>query len=153
MATARIPQPVKIVACLFTGLGLGLAFPQSPIVRAIAQSGTWFPRTIVTLATAIVFILMSATLARTLQSHLRGTRFLAIVVTLSIPDPPPRRSLLLSSLSWTAEPDSLSQPANLAERATAAAWPLRQTVQPYRTQRRRRSTCAPPPGTGDRSEP
>ena len=80
----RIPQPVKIVACLLTGLGLGLAFPQNAIVLAIAQSGTWFPRTIVTLATAIVFILMSAALARTLLSHARGTRFLAILVTLYV---------------------------------------------------------------------
>src|SRR5262245_66252002 len=80
----RIPQPVKIAACLFTGLALGLAFPQNAIVLAIAQSGTWFPRTIVTLATAIVFILMSAALARTLQSHTRGTRFLAILVTLYV---------------------------------------------------------------------
>jgi Na+/H+-dicarboxylate symporter len=75
---------VKIVACLLTGLGLGLAFPQNAIVLAIAQSGTWFPRTIVTLATAIVFILMSAALARALLSHARGTRFLAILVTLYV---------------------------------------------------------------------
>ena len=80
----RIPQPVQVVACLFAGLGLGLAFPQNAIVLAIAQSGTWFPRTIVTLATGIVFILMSAALARTLRSHARGTRFLAILVTLYV---------------------------------------------------------------------
>jgi Na+/H+-dicarboxylate symporter len=75
---------VTIVACLITGLGLGLAFPQNPVVLGIAQSGTWFPRTIVTLATAIIFILMSAALARTLQSHVRGTRFLAILITLYV---------------------------------------------------------------------
>src|SRR5262245_28999294 len=80
----RIPQPVKIAACLFTGLALGLAFPQNRVVLAIAQSGTWFPRTIVTLATAIVFILMSAAMARTLLSHVRGTRFLAILITLYV---------------------------------------------------------------------
>ena len=84
MAMPRIPRPVKIVACLLTGLGLGLAFPQNAIVLAIAQSGTWFPRTIVTLATAIVFVLMSAALARTLQTHARGTRFLAILVALYV---------------------------------------------------------------------
>jgi Na+/H+-dicarboxylate symporter len=56
----RLPQSVTIIACLLTGLGLGLAFPQNPLVLAIAQSGTWFPRTIVTLATAIVFVLMAA---------------------------------------------------------------------------------------------
>jgi Na+/H+-dicarboxylate symporter len=80
----RIPQPVMIAACLLTGLALGLAFPQNQVVLATAQSGTWFPRTIVTLATAIVFILMAAALARTLLSHVRGTRFLAIVITLYV---------------------------------------------------------------------
>ena len=80
----RIPRPVKIIGCLLTGLGVGIVFPQNAIVLAIAQSGTWFPRTIVTLATAIVFILMSAALARTLQSHARGTRFLAILITLYV---------------------------------------------------------------------
>ena len=79
-----VPQPVTIAACLLMGLGLGLAFPQNQVVLAIAQSGTWFPRTIVTLATAIVFVLMSAALARTLQSHARGTRFLAILFTLYV---------------------------------------------------------------------
>jgi Na+/H+-dicarboxylate symporter len=79
---ARLPQPVIIAACLGTGLGLGLAFPHNRVVLAIAQSGTWFPRTIVTLATAIIFVLMSAALARALLSHVRGTRFLAILVTL-----------------------------------------------------------------------
>src|SRR5919108_5294290 len=78
----RIPPVVKIVACLGIGLTTGLAFPHNPIVLAIAQSGTWFPRTIVTLATAIVFVLMSAALARTLLSHVRGTRFLAILIAL-----------------------------------------------------------------------
>ena len=78
----RLPQPVIIAACLCTGLALGFAFPQNRVVLAIAQSGTWFPRTIVTLATAIVFVLMSAALARTLLSHVRGTRFLAILITL-----------------------------------------------------------------------
>jgi hypothetical protein len=78
----RLPQPVIIAACLGTGLGLGVVFPKNAVVLAIAQSGTWFPRTIVTLATAIVFVLMSAALARTLLSHVRGTRFLAILITL-----------------------------------------------------------------------
>jgi Na+/H+-dicarboxylate symporter len=81
---SRLPQPVTIAGCLLTGLGLGLAFPTNQVVLAVAQSGTWFPRTIVTLATAIVYILMSAALARTLLSHARGTRFLAILITLYV---------------------------------------------------------------------
>ena len=80
----RVPQAAKIVASLVIGLGLGLAFPHDAVVLAIAQSGTWFPRTIVTLATGIIFILMTAALARTLRSHARATRFLAVLVTLYV---------------------------------------------------------------------
>jgi Na+/H+-dicarboxylate symporter len=80
----RIPQAAQVVVCLVAGLGIGLVFPRNAIVLAIAQSGTWFPRTIVTLATAVVFILMSAALAKTLRSHARGTRVLAILVSLYV---------------------------------------------------------------------
>jgi Na+/H+-dicarboxylate symporter len=77
-------QSAKVVGCLATGLALGLAFPHNAIVRLVAQSGTWFPRLIVTLATAIVFVLMSSALAKTLLTHTRATRFLAILVTLYV---------------------------------------------------------------------
>ena len=80
----RIGQPARVVACLIAGLAIGLSFPRNAVVLAIAQSGTWFPRTIVTLATAIVFTLMSAALAKTLWSHRRATRFLSIVVGLYV---------------------------------------------------------------------
>jgi Na+/H+-dicarboxylate symporter len=77
-------QAVKVVACLAAGLGLGFAFPHSAIVLALADSGTWFPKTIVTLATAIIFILMASALAKTLMSHARATRFLVIIVSLYV---------------------------------------------------------------------
>ena len=38
------------------------------IVLGIAESGTWFPKTVVTLATAIIFILIASALAKTLLS-------------------------------------------------------------------------------------
>ena len=79
-----MPQAARIVVCLLAGLGIGLGLPRNAIVLAIAESGTWFPRTIVTLATAIVFILMSAALAKTLRSHARATRFLVILVGLYV---------------------------------------------------------------------
>lgn len=80
----RVAPPLKIFGCLAIGLALGVLFPHHPIVLWIAQTGTWFPRTVVTFATAIIFILMSAALARTLLVHTRSGRFLLIVVGLYV---------------------------------------------------------------------
>jgi Na+/H+-dicarboxylate symporter len=66
------------------GLLLGILFPTNTFVLWIAQSGTWFPRTVVTFATPIIFILISAALAKTLLSHSRASRFLAVIVALYV---------------------------------------------------------------------
>ena len=80
---ARYPA-VRIVGCLSAGLALGFFFPRNPVVLAAAQSGTWFPKTIVTFATAIIFVLMSAALAKTLLTHRRSGRFLFYVIGLYV---------------------------------------------------------------------
>ncbi|HUK34941.1 MAG TPA: cation:dicarboxylase symporter family transporter, partial [Vicinamibacterales bacterium] len=77
-------QSAKVIGCLVTGLVLGWAFPRNALVQAIAESGTWFPRVIVTAATAIVFVLMSSALAKTLLTHARATRFLAALVAVYV---------------------------------------------------------------------
>ena len=71
---------VSILGCLFVGLALGIFFPRNPVVLGVAQSGTWFPKTIVTFATAVIFVLMSAALAKTLLTYRRSGRFLAYVI-------------------------------------------------------------------------
>jgi hypothetical protein len=68
-------RSVQTLASLAAGLALGLLFPRNPLVLGIAQSGTWFPKTIVTFAAAIIFILMSAALTKTLLTHRRSGRF------------------------------------------------------------------------------
>ena len=80
----RVASALKIFGCLTIGLALGVLFPRNPIVLWIGQSGTWFPRTVVTVATAIIFILMSAALAKTLLTHTRSGRFLLVVVGLYV---------------------------------------------------------------------
>lgn len=75
---------MRILGCLAGGLTLGLLFPRNPIVLAIAESGTWFPKTVVSFATAIVFVLMAAALAKTLLTHSRSGRFLLCVVGLYV---------------------------------------------------------------------
>ncbi len=77
-------QAVRVISCLAGGLALGFLLPDSAAVRLLATSGTWFPRTIVTLATALVFILMASALARTLLSQARATRFLLVIVSLYV---------------------------------------------------------------------
>ncbi len=80
-----LPHPAfRILLCLAAGLVLGLLFPRNPVVLGIAQSGTWFPKTIVTFATAIIFVLMSAALAKTLLTHRRSGRFLLYVIGLYV---------------------------------------------------------------------
>ena len=81
---ARIHPAVMVFVYLAAGLALGVAFPTNPVVQWIAQSGTWFPRTIVTFATAIIFVLMSAALAKTLFERRHAGRFLLIVVGLYV---------------------------------------------------------------------
>jgi Na+/H+-dicarboxylate symporter len=80
----RIHPAVWIFGYLIAGLALGVAFPKNPVVQWIAQSGTWFPRTIVTFATAIIFVLMSAALVKTLFERRHAGRFLMIVVGLYV---------------------------------------------------------------------
>ena len=78
----RVAQSLKIFGYLAIGLTLGVLFPRNQVVLWIAQTGTWCPRTVVTFATAIIFVLMSAALAKTLLTHTRSGRFLLLVVGL-----------------------------------------------------------------------
>jgi len=77
-------RAVRILVCLAAGVALGLLFPRNPVVLAVALTGTWFPKTIVTFATAVIFVLMSAALAKTLLTHRRSGRFLTYTVSLYI---------------------------------------------------------------------
>jgi len=79
-----IPPAVRIFIFLAAGLALGTILPRNPVVLALAQSGTWFPKTVVTVAPAIVFVLMSAPVAKTLLTHSRAGRFLLIIVGLYV---------------------------------------------------------------------
>ncbi len=77
-------SPVRILGCLAAGLLLGIVFPTNTFVLWVAQSGTWFPRTVVTFATPIIFILIAAALSKTLLSHSRASRFLGVIVALYV---------------------------------------------------------------------
>ena len=80
----RVHPSVRVFGYLIAGLAIGAAFPNNRLVQWIAQSGTWFPRTIVTFATAIIFVLMAAALVKTLFERRHAGRFLMIVVGLYV---------------------------------------------------------------------
>jgi Na+/H+-dicarboxylate symporter len=76
-----IPLPVKVLSLLGLGLSVGLLFPRSPVINAIYLSGTYFPRSIVTLAAVLVFHLLTAATAKLIlhHKHRAGALFLRIV--------------------------------------------------------------------------
>src|SRR5438552_3988151 len=80
----RIPPAVRIFAYLVAGLTLGTILPRNSVVLGLAQSGTWFPKTVVIFAPAIIFVLKSAPLAKTLLTHSRAGRFLLTIVGLYV---------------------------------------------------------------------
>jgi Na+/H+-dicarboxylate symporter len=82
-AAASLPLPVKVLSLLALGLTLGILFPNSSFVRAIYLSGTYFPRTIVTLAALLVFQLLTAATAKLILYHKeRAGRLFARILAL-----------------------------------------------------------------------
>ncbi len=65
----KIPLPMRVVGCLVLGLSLGLAFPDNTIVKSLYISGTYFPKTVVTFATFLVFNLLAGAMAKLVLFH------------------------------------------------------------------------------------
>jgi Na+/H+-dicarboxylate symporter len=82
----NIPLAYWVIMTLVLGFGLGLYLPNNKIVQVVAKSGTYFPKTVVTFATAIIFFLISAATARLIMIYkdkagrLFGWTFLLYVV-------------------------------------------------------------------------
>jgi Na+/H+-dicarboxylate symporter len=85
-AASSLPLPVRVLSLLAVGLTLGIFFPHSAVVRAIYLSGTYFPRTIVTLAALLVFQLLAAATAKLILYHKKhaGRLFARILVLYAI---------------------------------------------------------------------
>jgi Na+/H+-dicarboxylate symporter len=85
-AAASLPLPVRVLSLLIVGLTLGIFFPHSAVVRAIYLSGTYFPRTIVTLAALLVFQLLTAATAKLILYHKEhaGRLFARILVLYAV---------------------------------------------------------------------
>jgi Na+/H+-dicarboxylate symporter len=68
-ARLKIPLPIRVVGCLLFGLSLGLLFPDNRIVKLLYVSGTYFPRTVVTFATFLIFNLLASAMAKLMLFH------------------------------------------------------------------------------------
>ncbi len=65
----HVPLPIRVVSLLIIGLTLGLCFPKNEVVKIIYLSGTYFPKTIVTLAAFLIFNLLAAAIAKLMLCH------------------------------------------------------------------------------------
>ncbi|WP_026692600.1 cation:dicarboxylate symporter family transporter [Peribacillus kribbensis] len=64
-----IPFPYWVFLSLAAGFSLGLFLPDNGVVHGIAKSGEYFPKTIVTFATAIIFFLLSGATVKLITLH------------------------------------------------------------------------------------
>lgn len=68
---------------LAAGLILGLAFPHSRVTSAIYASGTYFPKTVVTFAALLIFVLLAGATAKLVLLHRRRAgRLFGLIVAL-----------------------------------------------------------------------
>lgn len=76
-----IPLPVRVIVLLALGLVLGLVWPHSSVIKAIYLSGTYFPKSIVTLAGLIIFLLLAGTMSKLIlhHKHRAGVLFVRIL--------------------------------------------------------------------------
>ena len=84
-AVSPIPLPAWVISALATGIALGLWLPTNPLVKAIYTSGTYFPKLIVTLASLLIFHLLTAATAKLLLKHKqRAGKLFVWIVTLYV---------------------------------------------------------------------
>jgi Na+/H+-dicarboxylate symporter len=67
-----IPLPIWVIVFLAGGLVVGVLFPENRVANAIYTSGTYFPKTVVTFATLIIFAILSGATAKLVMFHRAG---------------------------------------------------------------------------------
>ena len=67
-----IPLALCVIACLAAGLLIGVLFPGNRAAAAIYTSGTYFPKLVVTLATLVIFTLLSGATAKLVLFNRQG---------------------------------------------------------------------------------
>ena len=69
-----IPLPVWVLVFLGAGLTAGFLFPHNRVAIALYTSGTYFPKTVVTFATLVIFALLSGATAKLVLVHRQRAR-------------------------------------------------------------------------------
>lgn len=64
-----IPLPIWVVGLLIAGLALGYTWPKNPVINVLYTSGTYFPKTVVTLSAFFIFNLLAAAMAKLVMFH------------------------------------------------------------------------------------
>lgn len=64
-----IPLPIWVVGLLLVGLALGHLWPKNPVINVLYTSGTYFPKTVVTLSAFFIFNLLAAAMAKLVMFH------------------------------------------------------------------------------------
>jgi Na+/H+-dicarboxylate symporter len=67
-----IPLPIWVIVFLAGGLVAGVLFPENRVANAIYTSGTYFPKTVVTFATLIIFAILSGATAKLVLYRRQG---------------------------------------------------------------------------------
>jgi Na+/H+-dicarboxylate symporter len=67
-----IPLPIWVIVFLACGLLVGLRFAGNHLAAAIYTSGTYFPKSVVTFATLIIFVLLSGATAKLVLYNRQG---------------------------------------------------------------------------------
>mgnify|MGYP001157634418 CR=1 FL=1 len=65
----KIPFSVIVIFAVALGFLLGYLLPENTVLMMIAVSGTYFPKTIVTFATVIIFFLLAGATAKLITVH------------------------------------------------------------------------------------
>ncbi|MGA8139538.1 MAG: hypothetical protein WB948_02530, partial [Desulfobaccales bacterium] len=60
----HLPLPIRVVGFLIVGFALGLAFPKNTLIHYVFISGTFFPKTVVTLCAFLIFNLLAGGMAK-----------------------------------------------------------------------------------------
>jgi Na+/H+-dicarboxylate symporter len=75
-----IPLPYAVIGFLLSGFVIGWFFPANPVTNVLYLSGTYFPKTVVTLAAFIIYTMLAGAMCKLVIYHKeRAGRFFGVL--------------------------------------------------------------------------